>query len=113
MSTTQPSIGSPSSSHAAQGLPKVAWGKGIHVYDASGKRYIDASGGPVVYLPRAWQRGGQFGDYPQLSRIAHGYRYVFTSEPLEQLRELIAAACGPNLVRWSSSRAARRQLSPL
>ena len=46
---TNASIGSASNTHAAEVLPKVAWGKGIHVYDAAGKRYIDASGGPAVY----------------------------------------------------------------
>jgi adenosylmethionine-8-amino-7-oxononanoate aminotransferase len=33
----------------------------------------------------------------QLNRIAHGYRYTFTSDAVEQLRDLITEACGPNL----------------
>src|SRR6516162_7510018 len=32
----------------SRGLPKVARGSGIYVYDTSGKRYLDASGGPAV-----------------------------------------------------------------
>jgi adenosylmethionine-8-amino-7-oxononanoate aminotransferase len=33
----------------------------------------------------------------QLGRIAHGYRYSFTSDPLEELTARIAAAAGPGL----------------
>jgi len=94
---TNASIGSPSSSHAAHGLPKVAWGKGIHVYDSAGKRYIDASGGPVVYCLGHGNEEVNAAITRQLSRIAHGYRYMFTSDPVEELRDLIAAACGPEL----------------
>jgi adenosylmethionine-8-amino-7-oxononanoate aminotransferase len=94
---TNASIGSPSSSHAAHGLPKVAWGKGIHVYDSAGKRYIDASGGPVVFCLGHGNEEVNAAITRQLSRIAHGYRYMFTSDPVEELRDLIAEACGPDL----------------
>ncbi|MBS0397747.1 MAG: aminotransferase class III-fold pyridoxal phosphate-dependent enzyme, partial [Proteobacteria bacterium] len=30
-------------------MPHVDYGRGIHVFDTTGKRYIDASGGPAVY----------------------------------------------------------------
>jgi adenosylmethionine-8-amino-7-oxononanoate aminotransferase len=33
----------------------------------------------------------------QLERIAHGYRYSFTSDPLEELTARVAAAAGPGL----------------
>src|SRR6201999_47347 len=33
----------------------------------------------------------------QLDRIAHGYRYTFTSDPLEELTALVADACGGGL----------------
>ena len=78
------------------GLPKVAYGKGIYVYDVHGNRSIDASGGPAVYslghgnveVNEALKR--------QLDLIAHGYRYTFTSDALEELEALITQACGPN-----------------
>lgn len=94
---TNASIGSASNTHAAEVLPKVAWGKGIHVYDAAGKRYIDASGGPAVYCLGHGNEEVNAAIAQQLSRIAHGYRYMFTSDPLEELRDLVAAACGPKL----------------
>jgi adenosylmethionine-8-amino-7-oxononanoate aminotransferase len=33
----------------------------------------------------------------QLERIAHGYRYTFTSDPLEELAACVAASAGPGL----------------
>jgi adenosylmethionine-8-amino-7-oxononanoate aminotransferase len=94
---TNPWGGSESSKDAADARPKVAWGKGIYVYDTTGKRYIDASGGPAVYCLGHGNEEVNAAITQQLSRIAHGYRYVFTSDPIEELRTLVAAACGPNL----------------
>ena len=34
---------------ATNALPKVVRGKGSTLWDASGKQYIDGSGGPAVY----------------------------------------------------------------
>jgi adenosylmethionine-8-amino-7-oxononanoate aminotransferase len=94
---TNPWSGGASSSRTADALPKVAWGKGIHVYDTAGRRYIDASGGPAVYCLGHGNEEVNAAITQQLSRIAHGYRYMFTSDPVEELRDLIAEACGPNL----------------
>src|SRR4030095_15885481 len=35
----------------------------------------------------------------QLDRVAHGYRYNFTSDPLEELTEIVAKRCGPGYER--------------
>jgi hypothetical protein len=35
----------------------------------------------------------------QLDRVAHGYRYNFTSDPLEELTEIVAGQCGPGYER--------------
>src|SRR5215471_2443474 len=75
------------------GLPKVSHGAGIYVYDTGGKRYLDASGGPAVYCLGHGHEEVTAAIVRQLERIAHGYRYTFTSDPLEQLRELITRAC--------------------
>ena len=79
---------------APGGLPRIAWGRGSYVYDSTGKRYLDASGGPAVFclghahpeVTEAIER--------QLRRVAHGYRYTFTSDALEELQALITEACG-------------------
>jgi adenosylmethionine-8-amino-7-oxononanoate aminotransferase len=77
----------------SRALPKVSHGAGIYVYDTTGKRYLDASGGPAVYCLGHGHREVTTAIVRQLERIAHGYRYTFTSDPLEQLRELIVRAC--------------------
>ena len=38
-----------STSIAAAALPKIAGGKGSLLWDTTGKRYLDGSGGPAVY----------------------------------------------------------------
>jgi adenosylmethionine-8-amino-7-oxononanoate aminotransferase len=78
----------------SRGLPKVSHGSGLYVYDTSGKRYLDASGGPAVFCLGHGHPEVTAAIVRQLERIAHGYRYTFTSDPLEQLRELITRACG-------------------
>jgi adenosylmethionine-8-amino-7-oxononanoate aminotransferase len=77
----------------SRGLPRVSHGRGIYVYDSAGKRYLDASGGPAVYCLGHGHVEVTAAIVRQLEHIAHGYRYTFTSEPLEQLRELIVRAC--------------------
>ena len=76
-----------------RGLPKVSHGAGIYVYDTAGKRYLDASGGPAVFCLGHGHEEVTAAIVRQLERIAHGYRYTFTSDPLEQLREMIVRAC--------------------
>ena len=55
----------------------------------TGKRYIDGSGGPAVYCLGHGHEEVNAAIKDQLDRIAHGYRYNFTSDPLEELTELI------------------------
>ncbi len=83
--------------HSTGGLPKVAWAKGSYVYDAGGKQYIDGSGGPAVYCIGHANPEVNGAIKAQLDRIAHGYRYNFTSDALEELTEIIGARCGGNL----------------
>ncbi len=81
----------------APALPKVAWGKGCYVYDTAGKQYIDGSGGPSVFCLGHGHDEVNAAIKDQLDRIAHGYRYTFTSDPLEELTAMVAAACGGGL----------------
>jgi adenosylmethionine-8-amino-7-oxononanoate aminotransferase len=90
-------IASPSSMTAGSILPKVAWGKGSYVYDSAGKRYLDASGGPAVYCLGHGHDEVNAAIRAQLERIAHGYRYSFTSDALEGLRDRVVRACGGGL----------------
>ncbi len=76
---------SASSNFAASGLPKIAWGRGAYVYDATGKQYIDGSGGPAAFCLGHGNEEVNAAITAQLDRIAHGYRYLFTSDPLEEM----------------------------
>ena len=76
-------------------LPKIAYGKGIRLFDTRGKDYIDGSGGPAVYCLGHAHPEVNEAIKRQLDRVAHGYRYNFTSDPLEELTEIVAGRCGP------------------
>src|SRR5215470_14130637 len=80
-----------------QQLPKVSHGQGCYVIDTAGKRYIDGSGGPAVFSLGHAHPEVNAAIKDQLDRIAHGYRYTFTSDPLEALTALVAESCGGGL----------------
>jgi adenosylmethionine-8-amino-7-oxononanoate aminotransferase len=91
----------PAGTFTPKGLPKIAWGKGSYVYDTDGKQYIDGSGGPAVFCLGHSNDEVNEAVARQLDRIAHGYRYLFTSDPLEELTARIAQLTGghfPNVV---------------
>jgi adenosylmethionine-8-amino-7-oxononanoate aminotransferase len=75
-------------------LPKIAHGKGSYVYDTDGKQYLDGSGGPAVFCLGHGNDEVNAAIKAQLDRVAHGYRYTFTSDPLEQLTEIVRRRCG-------------------
>ncbi|MCA3556271.1 aspartate aminotransferase family protein [Aestuariivirga sp.] len=83
--------------HSTGDLPKVAWARGAYVYDVDGKQYIDGSGGPAVYCIGHSNEEVNAAIASQLDRIAHGYRYNFSSDALEELTGIIRARCGGTL----------------
>jgi adenosylmethionine-8-amino-7-oxononanoate aminotransferase len=78
-------------------LPKVARAKGSYVWDVDGKQYIDGSGGPAVYCIGHSNEEVNAAITSQLQQIAHGYRYNFTSDALEELTDIVADRCGGTL----------------
>jgi adenosylmethionine-8-amino-7-oxononanoate aminotransferase len=76
-------------------LPRIVRGEGSYLYDASGRRYLDGSGGPAAFSIGHGNREVNAAIAAQLEQVACGYRYLFTSEPLEQLTSLLRARCGP------------------
>src|SRR5436853_812844 len=76
-------------------LPRIVRGEGSYVYDADGRRYLDGSGGPAAFSIGHGNREVNAAIAAQLDQVACGYRYLFTSEPLEQLTRLMLARCGP------------------
>lgn len=87
----------PTSIHSTSNMPKIAYGRGSYVYDADGKQYIDGSGGPAVYCIGHGNVEVNEAIKAQLDNIAHGYRYNFTSDALEELSDIIRTCCGGTL----------------
>lgn len=80
-----------------EALPRIAHGRGAHLWDVTGKRYVDGSGGPAVYCLGHGDPRVNAAIADQLGRIAHGYRYLFSSDPLEELAALLARLAGGDL----------------
>jgi len=80
-------------------LPKIAYGRGSRLFDVDGKDYIDGSGGPALFCLGHAHPEVNEAIKGQLDRVAHGYRYDFTSDPLEELTEIVARQCGPGYGR--------------
>ena len=79
------------------GLPKLASGRGSRVVDVSGKEYLDGSGGPAVFCLGHAHPEVNEAIRRQLDLVAHAYRYNFTSDPLEELTELVGRRAGSDL----------------
>jgi adenosylmethionine-8-amino-7-oxononanoate aminotransferase len=75
-------------------LPRIVRGEGSYVYDADGRRYLDGSGGPAAFSIGHGNREVNAAIGAQLAQVACGYRYLFTSEPLEELTSLLLRRCG-------------------
>ncbi len=76
-------------------LPRIVRGEGSYLHDAAGRRYLDGSGGPAAFSIGHGNREVNAAIAAQLERVACGYRYLFTSEPLEELTSLLLSLCGP------------------
>jgi adenosylmethionine-8-amino-7-oxononanoate aminotransferase len=76
-------------------LPRIVRGEGSYLYDAQGRRYLDGSGGPAAFSIGHGNREVNAAISAQLERVACGYRYLFTSEPLEELTAVLLERSGP------------------
>jgi adenosylmethionine-8-amino-7-oxononanoate aminotransferase len=74
-------------------LPRIVLGRGSYLYDSTGKRYIDGSGGPAVFCLGHGHPEVNAALARQFNEIAYAYRYLFTSAALEQLTETILRLC--------------------
>ncbi len=75
--------------HTKASLPTASLGEGCYLYDTNGKMYFDGSGGAAVSClghgdPEIIEAVQQ-----QLSNLAFAHTGFFTSEPAEQLAELL------------------------
>jgi hypothetical protein len=70
--------------------PKIAYGKGIYLFDEDGKRYIDGSGGPLVVNVGHGRTEVVDAMTQQAQAVAYAHAMMFTSEPAEQFSEELA-----------------------
>ena len=85
----------PSANDITQGpLPKISHGRGVYLWDTDGRRYIDGSGGPAVFSIGHGDPRVNAAVASQMDQVAYGYRYLFSSDPLEQMSDMIARATG-------------------
>ncbi len=84
-------------------LPQATGGQGVYLFDADGKRYLDASGGAAVSClghghPRVIEAIRR-----QAERLAYAHTAFFTTEPAERLADfLVARAPGLTYVYFVS-----------
>jgi adenosylmethionine-8-amino-7-oxononanoate aminotransferase len=70
-------------------LPKIARASGSWLYDAEGRAWLDGSSGPAVFCIGHAHPEVNAAIKAQLDQVAHGYRFTFTSDPLEEMTEII------------------------
>jgi adenosylmethionine-8-amino-7-oxononanoate aminotransferase len=80
-------------------LPRAVKGDGAYVIDSTGKRYLDASGGPAVSClghshPKVIEAVRR-----QVGEIAFAYSAFFTHEAMERLAEMLVSQAPAGLTR--------------
>lgn len=69
--------------------PVAVRGEGLYVYDASGKRYIDASGGAAVSCLGHRHPEIRRAITEQLDKLEYAHTGAFTNEPQEALADIL------------------------
>ncbi len=75
-------------------LPRIVRGSGSYLYDATGKRYLDGSGGPAIFSVGHAHPEVNAAIMRQFDEVAHGYRYLYTSSALEELTAMLLRLSG-------------------
>jgi adenosylmethionine-8-amino-7-oxononanoate aminotransferase len=85
--------------HTKQLPPVAVRGEGCYLYDASGKQYLDASGGAAVSCLGHGDQTIIDAVKAQLDALAYAHTGFFTSEPAETLADLLIAHAPDSLDR--------------
>ena len=70
--------------------PMISHGEGIYLYDTSGKKYLDGSGGPLVTNVGHGRSEIVEAMAKQAQAVAFVHALMFTNEPIEQLSNELA-----------------------
>ena len=74
--------------------PMISHGQGIYLYDKSGKRYLDGSGGPLVVNVGHGRSEIVQAMREQAEAVAYAHATMFTSEPVEAYAAALAETMG-------------------
>ncbi len=85
--------------HSKLDPPVAVAGEGCYLIDASGKRYLDGSGGAAVSCLGHGDKAVTEAIKAQLDRLAFAHTGFFTSEPAEALADLLIANAPAGLDR--------------
>jgi adenosylmethionine-8-amino-7-oxononanoate aminotransferase len=80
-------------------FPIAVRGEGLFLYDASGKRYLDASGGAAVSCLGHGHPAIREAIKRQVDRLGYAHTGYFTNEPQEQLADALIADAPHGLTR--------------
>jgi adenosylmethionine-8-amino-7-oxononanoate aminotransferase len=80
-------------------LPVAVAGDGCYLIDAEGKRYLDGSGGAAVSCLGHSDPDVRAALHAQLDRLAFAHTGFFTSEPAEDLADLLIDGAPPGIER--------------
>src|SRR5262249_43192196 len=72
-------------------MPRAVGGEGVYLFDADGRRYLDASGGAAVSSLGHGHRAVIDAVAAQLRSLAYAHTAFFTPEPLEALADALVA----------------------
>jgi adenosylmethionine-8-amino-7-oxononanoate aminotransferase len=72
-------------------LPVAVGGQGVHLLDADGRSYIDASGGAAVSCLGHGNPDVTAALHAQADRLAYAHTSFFTNEPAERLADVLVA----------------------
>ncbi|HJV46571.1 MAG TPA: aspartate aminotransferase family protein [Bacillota bacterium] len=86
--------------HLRKDLPVISHGKGIHLYDQEGKRYIDGCSGAVCASIGHGVEEIVQAMIDQAKKISFTYRSQFTSEAVESLAKRLSE-WAPGDINWS------------
>ncbi len=85
--------------HCHAKLPTAVGGDGCYLFDAKGKRYFDGSGGAAVSCLGHSNQRVRDAITSQVNRLAFAHTGFFTSEPAEELADLLIAHAPGQLER--------------
>ncbi len=85
--------------HTRIAPPRATRGEGVWLIDAQGRRYLDGSGGAAVSCLGHGDAGVMAAIKDQLDRLAFAHTGFFTSDPAEELADLLIAHAPPGIAR--------------